>query len=104
LNGLQAAPLLRCLALIGSVCIFAGLGGLPSLKSLCGLLVKLGERGVSVFRPKLCHLIGSNPQAVTDEGRTRCLAEPTPGFGSLEASWVAFGPLAPTPELQISRL
>jgi hypothetical protein len=61
LNGLQAAPLLRHLALIGSVGIFTGLGGLPSLQSLCGLLVKLGERVASVFRPRLRHLIGSNP-------------------------------------------
>ena len=61
LNGLQAAPLLRHLALVGSVGMFTGLGGLPSLKSLCGPLVKLGERIALVSRPKLRHLISSNP-------------------------------------------
>jgi len=61
MNGLQAAPLLRDLAFVGSVGMFTGLGGLPSLKSLCGPLVKLGERIALVSRPKLRHLISSNP-------------------------------------------
>ena len=61
MNGLQAAPLLRYLALIGSVGIFAGPSGLPSLEDLCGLLVKLGQIVAPVFRPQLRHLIDSNP-------------------------------------------